>query len=160
MTLGSLNTTVTYAETVRDLRAELDKWNAQSTYIPSARDAHIEGPKVEVLIAVRGQSIPMNCERFDSVEQNIRAIYFAIRNLRLMDQRGIPMSMIADAARKLALPAPDDPYRVLGVTPGAGIDECRRAYRARAQETHPDHGGSTEDFQRVQAAAKALGISA
>ncbi|WP_084725857.1 J domain-containing protein [Streptacidiphilus melanogenes] len=33
---------------------------------------------------------------------------------------------------------PPDPYRVLGVEPGARQAEVRRAYRARAKSLHPD----------------------
>ena len=61
--------------------------------------------------------------------------------------------------------APRDPYRVLGVAPGASADEIRRAYRELAAKYHPDkveHLG--EDFKRlaeqrfkeIQAAYQAL----
>jgi hypothetical protein len=39
---------------------------------------------------------------------------------------------------------------VLGVTPAASEEEIKRAYRKRALETHPDHGGAADDFRRVQ----------
>ena len=32
----------------------------------------------------------------------------------------------------------DDPYRVLGLTPGATDEEVKRAYRQRAKQYHPD----------------------
>jgi hypothetical protein len=41
---------------------------------------------------------------------------------------------------------------VLGVDPDAGPDEIRRAFRARALVTHPDHGGSAPAFAEVTAA--------
>jgi len=30
--------------------------------------------------------------------------------------------------------------------------ELKKAFRKRAQETHPDHGGSSQDFQKVKSA--------
>ncbi len=44
------------------------------------------------------------------------------------------------------------PYEVLGVEPDADDEAVRTAYRRRAKETHPDQGGSAEEFQRVQTA--------
>ncbi|MDM7855824.1 J domain-containing protein [Cellulomonas alba] len=43
-------------------------------------------------------------------------------------------------------------YDVLGVSPDATQDELRRAYRSRARRTHPDAGGTHEDFVRVSQA--------
>jgi len=49
-----------------------------------------------------------------------------------------------------------DPYDILGVSPDASADEIRRAYRRRARETHPDHGGNPDEFQAVQMAWEVL----
>jgi curved DNA-binding protein CbpA len=46
--------------------------------------------------------------------------------------------------------------RVLGVRRNAGLDEIRRAFRARALVTHPDHGGDCDAFAEVQSAFDAL----
>ncbi|MFC5367102.1 ferredoxin Fer [Salinirubrum litoreum] len=42
------------------------------------------------------------------------------------------------------------PFEVLGVDPDADDGEIVDAYRQRVKESHPDHGGSAEEFQRVQ----------
>jgi ferredoxin len=42
------------------------------------------------------------------------------------------------------------PFVVLGVDPDADDGEIVDAYRQRVKEAHPDHGGSTEEFRRVQ----------
>ena len=47
-------------------------------------------------------------------------------------------------------------YEVLRVPSDAGPDELRTAYRRRARETHPDAGGSAEDFAAVALAWKVL----
>ncbi len=39
-----------------------------------------------------------------------------------------------------------DPYRILGISPGADIEEIRRAFREKARRFHPDLGGQKELF--------------
>jgi hypothetical protein len=45
---------------------------------------------------------------------------------------------------------------VLGVAHDAGPDEIRRAFRARALVTHPDHGGDRRAFAELTDALVAL----
>lgn len=47
-------------------------------------------------------------------------------------------------------------YEILGVSCSAGMDECRRAYRRRCRECHPDSGGNVEEFREVQRAWEAI----
>ncbi|WP_022871852.1 J domain-containing protein [Nesterenkonia alba] len=51
----------------------------------------------------------------------------------------------------------DDLYAILGVPADADAATLRAAYRRRARQTHPDHGGSAEEFHHVQAAWEVLG---
>jgi hypothetical protein len=53
-------------------------------------------------------------------------------------------------------PAPVSAWALLGLAPGATLAELKRAYRQRALETHPDQGGESEQFQRVQRAYEKL----
>lgn len=50
----------------------------------------------------------------------------------------------------------DAPHEVLDVDPDADERAIQRAYRERVKRAHPDHGGSSEEFQRVKAAYEAL----
>jgi len=43
-------------------------------------------------------------------------------------------------------------WQTLGLEAGATVLEIKRAYRARALQTHPDRGGSAEEFRAVQSA--------
>lgn len=47
-------------------------------------------------------------------------------------------------------------YETLGLEPGADRAAIREAYRERAKETHPDHGGSVEAFLAVREAYEHL----
>jgi len=46
---------------------------------------------------------------------------------------------------------------ILDVDSGATSDTVRAAYRQKVKETHPDHGGSTDAFKRVNEAYETLG---
>lgn len=50
----------------------------------------------------------------------------------------------------------DDHYQTLGVEKTATADEIKRAYRKLASQHHPDKGGDTAMFQKVQAAYDVL----
>ena len=49
--------------------------------------------------------------------------------------------------------------RVLGVSSDAAPDEIRRAFRARALLTHPDHGGTPAQFAEVREAFEVLRVA-
>lgn len=49
-----------------------------------------------------------------------------------------------------------DPYEILGVKPNATKDEVKKTFRRRAHATHPDRGGSKEEFIKVNAAYEAI----
>ena len=46
----------------------------------------------------------------------------------------------------------ESPFDVLSVEPDADSEEIKEAYRERVKDAHPDHGGSTREFQLVRAA--------
>jgi len=43
-------------------------------------------------------------------------------------------------------------WQVLGLSASATVSEIKRAYKIRALETHPDRGGTAEEFRKVQSA--------
>ncbi len=45
-----------------------------------------------------------------------------------------------------------DAHEVLGVGRDADVDEIKQAYAEHARETHPEHGGSMEEYRRVREA--------
>jgi len=49
-----------------------------------------------------------------------------------------------------------DPFSILGVDFNASEEEVRSAYRQKANEAHPDKGGSNEQMAKVNAAFEAI----
>lgn len=50
-----------------------------------------------------------------------------------------------------------DHYKTLGVERNASQDEIKKAYRRLAAQHHPDKGGDTSTFQKIQSAYEILG---
>lgn len=46
----------------------------------------------------------------------------------------------------------DTPYSILGVSEGASLEECKRAYRRLCKIHHPDMGGDPIKFDKVRVA--------
>ena len=54
--------------------------------------------------------------------------------------------------RRLLSSVGGDPWRILGVAPGADDATVKKAYRAKAMKHHPDRGGDPEAFKQISAA--------
>ena len=52
--------------------------------------------------------------------------------------------------------SPKQPHQILGVAANATPTQIKAAYRKMAKETHPDRGGSQEDFHQVAMAYRSL----
>jgi len=59
------------------------------------------------------------------------------------------------APKARATPNATSIWQTLGLEPSATVAEIKRAYRARALETHPDRGGSAEAFRALHSAYEA-----
>ena len=49
-----------------------------------------------------------------------------------------------------------NPFTILGVKVGATQEEVNAAYKKRAWECHPDHGGTQEEMTKVNVAYEAM----
>lgn len=97
---------------------------------------------VAVYFLRRGRQMVFACDRWDKIEDNLRAIEKTIDAVRGMERWGASEMMERAFAAFEALPAPRSCWDVLGVRPGARTDEINGAYRVMARRAHPDAGGS------------------
>lgn len=126
--------------------------------LPLANQRQPDDPGVAIYFTYRKKQVCFACDRWQKVEDNMHAIALTIDALRGTNRWGTG-DMVEAAFRGFeALPSPGQasvqPWRtVLGLPPGpvsrAAVDNAYRAARSRA---HPDKGGTSAQFQAVQAA--------
>ena len=97
------------------------------------------------------------CDRWDRVEDNIAAIAAHIEALRGQERWGVADLKQAFAGH-VALPAPEQWFQILGVSPNADRAAIDQAYREKMKTAHPDQGGSTEAAARLNR-ARAEGLN-
>lgn len=94
-------------------------------------------------------------DRYPKTADNLQAIHHVLEARRTeVRHGGLVIARTAFAGFK-SLPAPEAPKHwseVLGVSPAAGADSIRLAYREAAKKAHPDAGGNAGAMQRVNRA--------
>jgi hypothetical protein len=110
--------------------------------LPYANQAQPKDRGVAVYFYRRGKQMVFACDKWDRIEDNMRAIEKTIDALRGVDRWGASEMMERAFTAFEALPPPLSCWDVLGLRPGASLDEISAAYRAKARLAHPDAGGS------------------
>jgi len=168
MSYGQLNTNLTWPQLTGRLRENFRKWGVTEFMVPNLGASNASDGAVSVEYMARGVWQTATCDNwklsaaeYRAPYKNFHAIVLALEEVRLADMRGI-LGVFAQVAQHFAaLPAADDssPHRVLRIQQGVSDSEIRTAYRKRAMETHPDHGGDAKEFEKVRAAARTLGVA-
>lgn len=158
-----MRTEKTWRETEQDLAETFAKWGVREWQCDSAvlRSRHaVKSLSVEERRATvqwrmpDGTPMVLTMDDHATPPDNLRVLYLGVEALRLNDLRGIS-GLMGKAYLQLAAPVTTqvvDPWAHFGITPKTPAVVAKAAYRALANESHPDHGGSTEAFMRTQAA--------
>lgn len=160
---------VTFDRARKELEAEIARMGGRyvvlSTSLPLRRDGKpYAGVKpddgdegVAVYFERKGKQMVFACDRWDRVEDNVRAITKTIDAMRGIERWGASdmMERAFSAFQALPSPAKRDCWAVLGIAPKSSPDEVTRAYREKAKELHPDAGGSDAMMAELNAARAA-----
>lgn len=142
------------------------------TGLRADRSHHVTHPGVVVrLVGTKHGDLRYACDRFEAWEANLRAIALGLSDLRRLERYGIarrgeqyvgwaalgsgtamgaaPEAMTVEMAARVLAGATE------GITAAdvlAEPDDAKAAYRVAAKRYHPDKGGSTDTFQKVEEA--------
>jgi hypothetical protein len=167
------NYEVTLSKALDDLDAELDRLDADDYRFSTdanqrQRDnrpyanANPDDPSAVVRWTMDGDQFAVACDRFSRLRDNVRTIGLYIREKRKMEQRPVETGASEFANARLpsgendATAADVPPHAVLGVERDADEKTIRDTARELKIETHPDHGGSSEELARVLEAEEAM----
>lgn len=105
---------------------------------------------VAVYFRVDERPTVLACDKWNTVGDNLWAIAKHIEALRGQDRWGVG-SLAQAFAGYAALNEKTEPtcWEILDVAPHSPESQIMDAYRRKARETHPDSGGTTEQFAAV-----------
>jgi hypothetical protein len=136
-----------------------------SSWLPLRRDGmpyadqarrRLTDPGVAVYFMLRKRQMVMARDAFTSVHDNMRSIGLGIAHLRGLERHGGGTMMERAFEGFAALPAPDafDSWSILGLGPDATADDVTARFRTLSRIHHPDAGGTTDAFQRIERARR------
>lgn len=123
--------------------------------LPYANQAQPEDVGIAVYFALGDDQKCFPCDKWNRIEDNMRAISLTINALRGMERWGSKQMVEAAFAGFAPLPAggedsPDAWWTVLHVEPDASMADIASAYKRQAMLNHPDRGGDATMFHRIQ----------
>lgn len=173
-----------WGDTLELLKRELAHLHARNVVIQldvSEQDIRLDGypranartrsPRVILSFETPDGAFSYPCDTWTDWQDNVRAIALTLEHLRAINRYGVTKhreqyrgwkalpgageastTTTAEAAARFVARFCDVSAQELLDHPGRAAD----AYRAAAKRLHPDAGGSTEDFQRLQEAKRIL----
>ena len=153
----------TWARTMRDLEVMFRKWDVEEWDVQvgyrgrRTRDLSPSQRRVTVVWTdAEGHPRQLDCDVYESQDENLRPIYLALESVRLNAVRGVG-DIVARAYLALAGgETAQKPHEVLGIKADATHVDVEHAYRRLAKSTHPDVGGDPDTFKEIVAARDAM----
>jgi hypothetical protein len=109
-------------------------------------------PGAAIYFSLKDKQRVFACNTFLTVGDNIRAIGLTIEAFRRIERYGASTMMERALEAFTALPAPLDPWQILGIPAGSPVDKVEAAFRALAKQHHPDLGGSAAKMAELNRA--------
>src|SRR5690606_20083048 len=124
--------------------------------IPYAK-RRVDDTGVAVYFTWQDEQRVIACDKYNSVDDNIRAIGLTVSALRALERHGATdiLTRAFHGLKTLPETTSGTPWwDILGVRPTATKKEIREAFVVRATAAHPDTGGSKEEFRTIHVAYK------
>lgn len=162
------NFDVTLGRAIQDVRKEVNLLGGTqliiSSNMPTRRDglpyANSSQPAdrgVAVYFKYKQKPMCFACDRWNRVEDNMRAIAKTIDALRGISRWGTGDMIQQAFTGFVALPAPEQPWQTLGLeTSNPSREQVEDAYRRLAMKHHPDRGGDAGEMSRINTARDRL----
>lgn len=162
------NFEVTLGKSIKDVQEEVRRLGGSglviSSNLPLRRDgmpyANASQPAdrgVAVYFRYKKKPMCFACDRWDRIEDNMRAICKTIDALRGIERWGSGQMVEQAFTGFTALPAPEQPWQVLGLdTSRPTREQIDEAHRRLAAQHHPDRGGDTHQMARINTARDEL----
>ncbi len=162
------NFDVTLGKAIKDVQEEVRRLGGTglviSSNLPLRRDgipyANASQPAdrgVAVYFRYKQRPMCFACDRWNCVEDNLRAISKTIDALRGIERWGTGQMVEQAFTGFVALPAPEQPWQTLGLeTSNPTREQIEDAYRRLAMQHHPDRGGDPQAMARINAARDEL----
>lgn len=114
-------------------------------------------PGVAVYFTYKKRPMCFACDKWHCVEDNVHAIALTIGALRGIERWGSGSMMEQAFMGFTALPAPEQPFQVLGIGAHATKADIMEAWQRLASKHHPDkRGGDHDTMARINAARDAM----
>ena len=115
--------------------------------MPYSAQRIISDPGVAVYFKRKGQEVVICCDRWDRIEDNLRAVALTVEAMRGMERWGASDALDRVFRGFTALPAPEafrneKPWwEVLGVDETWPLGAIETIWKQKAKDAHPDRGG-------------------
>lgn len=122
--------------------------------LPYATYSKIDDHGVAVYFKLDKEASVLCCDKWSKIEWNMRAIVKTIDAMRGLDRWGVSEILKRVFTGFKALPEETNGawWVILGVAKDATPAQIKKAYYAKAHDTHPDKGGDADEFAKVNRA--------
>lgn len=158
-----LTTDKTWTATYNDLadtmrKWSVSKWTVENSLLPRSRAKQYQTLQ-ECTVTLRykkaGVDVQLVMDKQTRAVDNFRALYLAVEDMRMIDQRGLT-DVVRQAYAQLPPPVEQNAYRIIGARPDWTLEQVETAYKARARQVHPDSGGDSAAMAELNSAMEQI----
>lgn len=156
---------LTYDRVFKDLDYEVERVGGTNVVLSMSVPLRVDGrprgdatvidPGVCLYMTVDGMPLRFACDKWLDWRENVRAITVHLEAMRAIERYGVgDKREVFSGYTGLARTSMEEWRVVLGFTAAATVTraDVEAAYRERARDSHPDHGGSDAAMARLNAA--------